>query len=93
MKTLEQIKEEVAENRDYTSWEKLKDDYIYWDQGKFEKSIDEVAKRYAKEVAKRALKNASASLIKHYFIDNSDIAIDSKEIEKIINCENNIPAV
>lgn len=63
----------------------------------FTKKADESAiqamKEYALEVAKEALKNASASLIKHYFIDHSDKAIDEKDIEKVINCEDNIPEI
>lgn len=92
MKTLlEKIKEEVALMNGYEDWNEMI--FASRHPNLLDDIYNEISKHYAKEVAKQALKNASSSLIKHYFIDNSDIAIDSKEIEKIINCENNIPEI
>lgn len=56
MKTLEEIRDEMAQEMGFLDWEEMfyEEGYEIGDNG-----IDEVAKRYAKEVAKEALKNAS----------------------------------
>lgn len=71
MKTLELLKEEYAILFcQYPSWEELLNDIPHHD---IENHTDEVAKLFAKEVAKEALKNASEkSQLMMYYIDEED---------------------
>ena len=82
MKTLEEIKNEIAIERAYDSW----NDLAFWNNRNIiyiELIMDEVAKRYAKEVAITSLEKASEKakvkytldeeLNKHYLIDKSSI--------------------
>ena len=58
MKTLEEIKNEIAIERAYDSW----NDLAFWNNRNIvyiELIMDEVAKRYAKEVAIASLEKAS----------------------------------
>ena len=59
MKTLEEIKQERAYEMDYSDWE----EFIYGvdDPNILDMEFDEVANRFAREVAREALKNASES--------------------------------
>ena len=83
MKTLELLKEEYAILFcQYPSWEELLNDIPHHE---IEKHTDEVAKLFAKEVAKEALKNASEN-----FLGASDFARDTRE--SILN-ESNIPSL
>ena len=69
MKTLEEIKNEVAIENGFENYDNLISDYgeknpNWYDYGKkhpnnFDKYFDEIAKRYAKEVAIASLKKAS----------------------------------
>ena len=82
MKTLEEIKNEVAIERAYDSWSEL----AFWNNRNIvyiELVMNDVAKRYAKEVAIASLEKASKKakvkytldeeLNKHYLIDKSSI--------------------
>ena len=93
MKTLEEIKNEVAIENGFENYDNLISDYgeknpNWYDYGKkhpnnFDKYFDEIAKRYAKEVAIASLEKASENakvkytldeeLNKHYLIDKSSI--------------------
>lgn len=57
MKTLEEIKDDYAREHGYDDWNEVI--YSSSDPDTLDKACDEVAKRYAIEVAKQALKNAS----------------------------------
>lgn len=87
MKTLEEIKDEVAQELGFLDWEEMfyEDGYEIGDNG-----IDEVAKRYAKEVAKEALRNASenAKTIKN---GNSGSWFDAGIDKQSILSETNLP--
>lgn len=73
MKTLEEIQEEVAKEFNFTEY-----DNIRFRSFDYQKSINnEVAKRYAKEVAKASLKIASENYTilfngEQYFIEGID---------------------
>ena len=82
MKTLEEIKNEVAIEKAYDSWSEL----AFWNNRNIvyiELVMNDVAKRYAKEVAIASLEKASKKakvkytldeeLNKHYLIDKSSI--------------------
>lgn len=58
MITLEEIKDEYATEKGYSDWCSLYKEHVFR-IGEFENRMNEVAKRYAKEVAMEALKNAS----------------------------------
>ena len=88
MKTIEEIKNEVAIERAYDSWSEL----AFWNNRNIvyiELVMNDVAKRYAKEVAIASLEKASKKakvkytldeeLNKHYLIDKSSI-IDENNI-------------
>lgn len=49
MKSIETIKEEVANNYNFHSWDALFASCAMYDYGRLEKSINEVAKRYAQQ--------------------------------------------
>lgn len=61
MKTLEDIKQERASEMDYSDWE----EFIYSadDPDIVDVEFDEVANRFAREVAREALRNASENAI------------------------------
>lgn len=61
MRTFEQIKDEYATEKGYSEWYSLYKDHVFR-IGEFENRMNEVAKRYAKEVAMEALKNASENV-------------------------------
>ncbi|MCT3917522.1 hypothetical protein HZQ04_15785 [Elizabethkingia anophelis] len=58
MKTLEQIKDEVAKDFGYESFEKFDDKSTFYYDHKTPKIIDEISKRYAREVAQASLEKA-----------------------------------
>ena len=58
MKSLEEVKEEYAKYVGYESWYELYKDHVFR-VNELLNRMDEVAKRYALEIAKEALKNAS----------------------------------
>ena len=49
MKTIEEIKQTVSENRGYTSWDLLKEDYIFWDLDRLDKVIDDLVTLYSSQ--------------------------------------------
>lgn len=53
MKTLQEIKDEVAREDNYSEWE------VIGELGVSDWHVEEIAKRYAKEVAKQTLINVS----------------------------------
>lgn len=64
MKTLDEIKEEVAKERGYQSFDEMmwfNDDLIRED------TLDAIAKRYAAEVAKQALEDAAENAEVEYY--------------------------
>lgn len=94
MKTLQAIKDEVSQEvrkkRD-APFLRNYDSRIHSRTHLIEIAMDEVAKRYALEVAKEALKNAYAGTIHHYFVTHDDNLIERPVLEDLINNENNIP--
>lgn len=93
MKTLELLKEEYAILFcQYPSWEELLNDIPHHE---IEKHTDEVAKLFAKEVAKEALKNASEKaliLLSACLGENSIDFCPSVDKQSILN-ESNIPTI
>lgn len=86
MKTLELLKEEYAILFcQYPSWEELLNDIPHHE---IEKHTDEVAKLFAKEVAKEALRNASEKAT--YILDAND---EVHIIKSSITSEENIPTL
>lgn len=71
MKILQEIRDEYAHELGFQDWEDLKydEDFIL-----SSRDIDNIAKTYAREVAKEALKNAATNLNKEWrkSIDTSD---------------------
>ncbi|HFI4796474.1 TPA: hypothetical protein ACGQK4_002193 [Elizabethkingia anophelis] len=63
MKTLEQIKYEVAKEFGYESFEQFDDKSTFSYDQKTPKIIDEVAKRYAFEVAQASLQKAAENAV------------------------------
>lgn len=84
MKTLEEIKDEVAQEYGWKNWSSC-----YGEDGITNSIINEVAKRYAKEVAMQALKNASENADTIETIPHSAI-YDKIDISTILD-EQNIP--
>lgn len=82
MKTLEEIKNEIAIERAYDSWNEL----AFWNNRNIvyiELIMDEVAKRYAKEVAIASLEKASENAKIKYTLDeelNKNYLIDKFSI-------------
>ncbi|BBQ09253.1 hypothetical protein [Elizabethkingia anophelis] len=72
MKTLEQIKDEVAKDFGYESFEQFDDKSTFSYDHKTPKIIDEIAKRYAREVAQASLHKAAENLVQAPFSFNSD---------------------
>lgn len=89
MKTLQEIKDEYANEWGRDSW----DDYFMYCQlchmslDTFQCHMDIINKRFAKEVAKKALINASDHLDPDHF---EDVHYYGKTRNKILN-ESNIP--
>ena len=89
MKTLEEIKNEIAIERAYDSWNEL----AFWNNRNIvyiELIMDEVAKRYAKEVAIASLEKASENAKLKTFSTKNLIDFSKKMVDKssIINEEN-----
>lgn len=80
MKTLEEIKDEVAQEHGWKNWSSC-----YGEDGITNSIINEVAKRYAKEVAREALKNASS-----HFDEKTSLGQISINV---ITSESNIPEI
>ncbi len=72
MKTLEQIKEEVAIEFGYKNWFEFRHNYHY--SVSIEHYSDIASKRYADECAREALSLASKK-----FLGSSDFAVDTRE--------------
>lgn len=89
MKTLEEIKNEVAIERAYDSWSEI----IFFNNRNIvfiELLMNEVAKRFAKEVAIASLEKASKNAkTKHFstknMIDFSKIVVDKSSITNVEN--------
>ena len=89
MKTLEEIKNEVAIERAYDSW----NDLAFWNNRNIvyiELIMDEVAKRYAKEVAIASLEKASENAKLKTFSTKNLTDFSKKMVDKssITNEEN-----
>ena len=89
MKTLEEIKNEIAIERAYDSWNEL----AFWNNRNIvyiELIMDEVAKRYAKEVAIASLEKASENAKLKTFSTKNLIDFSKKMVDKnsITNEEN-----
>ena len=89
MKTLEEIKNEIAIERAYDSWNEL----AFWNNRNIvyiELIMDEVAKRYAKEVAIASLEKASENTKLKTFSTKNLIDFSKKMVDKssITNEEN-----
>ena len=89
MKTLEEIKNEVAIERAYDSWNEL----AFWNNRNIvyiELIMDEVAKRYAKEVAIASLEKASENAKLKTFSTKNLTDFSKKMVDKssITNEEN-----
>ena len=81
MKTLEEVKQERAKEMDYSDWE----EFIYSvdDPNILDMEFDEVAKRYAKEVAQQTIKNVCKNFDEKSVVGQTRIAV--------ISAESNIP--
>ena len=89
MKTLEEIKNEIAIERAYDSW----NDLAFWNNRNIvyiELIMDEVAKRYAKEVAIASLEKASENAKLKTFSTKNLTDFSKKMVDKssITNEEN-----
>ena len=89
MKTLEEIKNEVAIERAYDSWSEL----AFWNNRNIvyiELVMNDVAKRYAKEVAIASLEKASENAKLKTFSTKNLIDFSKKMVDKssITNEEN-----
>ena len=89
MKTLEEIKNEIAIERAYDSWNEL----AFWNNRNIvyiELIMDEVAKRYAKEVAIASLEKASENAKLKTFSTKNLTDFSKKMVDKssITNEEN-----
>lgn len=73
MKTLQEIKDEVAYYHDYKNWAEPEEDFGSEDY----KMIDEVAKRYAEDVLKEVISKA-------YIMSDSKQRVDLIDILNII---------
>ena len=94
MKTLQEIQSEYAKENKCNNWAELVEYYIYWDNGRLLFHIDEVAKRFAIEVAKEALDNAyeatKETLQEFAFKREGQL---SKCLSESIKSETNIPKI
>ena len=100
MKTLEEIKNEVAIENGFENYDNLISDYgeknpNWYDYGKkhpnnFDKYFDEIAKRYAKEVAIASLEKASENAKLETFSTKNLTDFSKKMVDKssITNEEN-----
>lgn len=64
MKTLEEIKQEYARENNFYEWSDIL--YSIDDPAEIDEHFDKVANRFAKEVAREALKNAADNAIMKY---------------------------
>lgn len=88
MKTLELLKEEYAIIFcQYPSWEELLNDIP---SHEIEKHTDEVAKLFAQEVAREALRNASENAMLRHDYEDYPISTDWIDKNTILD-ESNIP--
>lgn len=102
MELLEYIKEkhtrrlrEVFE-RDFTSWQEMLDTDYKQGNGvseiySLEELMDEVAKLYAKQIAKEALEIAFDGVVNYYFEKNDNNPITKEKMQELICSKNNIP--
>lgn len=95
MKTLQEIKDEVAKDNGFVSWDNLT--FIYAGFIKIVQPFnDEATKRYALEVAKEALKNAAENAEAEYLCYKAHTVYDDKDNPITVNKEsilNNIPDI
>ncbi|WP_407483438.1 hypothetical protein [Elizabethkingia anophelis] len=86
MKRLEEIKNEVAKDFGYESFEKFDDNSTFSYDHKTPKIIDEISKRYAREVAQASLEKAAENAL----IDGSEFSRCGCEIDEqsIVNPNN-----
>ena len=89
MKTLEEIKNEVAKEIGYDSW----NDFTFWNSRNIvsiERLMNDVAKRYAKEVAIASLEKASENAKLKTFSTKNLTDFSKKMVDKssITNEEN-----
>ncbi|MCW8309633.1 hypothetical protein K7A41_00130 [Sphingobacterium sp. InxBP1] len=90
MKTLQEIKDEVAIEDGYTSWEQV------GAMGVSDWMVDEIAKRFALEVAKESLRNAAENAEAEYLCYKAPTVYDDSGHSITVNkesilSENNIP--
>ena len=90
MKTLEEIKNEVAIENGFENYDNLISDYGEKNPNNFDKYFDEIAKRYAKEVAIASLEKASENAKLKTFSTKNLIDFSKKMVDKnsITNEEN-----
>ena len=95
MKTLEEIKNEVAieqsfEDNYFNTWDKFQNYYASRHPEWFEQYFDEIAKRYAKEVAIASLEKASENAKLKTFSTKNLTDFSKKMVDKssITNKEN-----
>ena len=95
MKTLEEIKNEVAieqsfEDNYFNTWDKFQNYYASRHHEWFEQYFDEIAKRYAKEVAIASLEKASENAKLKTFSTRNLTDFSKKMVDKnsITNEEN-----
>lgn len=89
MKRLEEIKNEVAEEFGYESFEQFDDNSTLSYDHKTPKLIDEISKRYALEVAQASLEKA-AKQAKTFKNSNGGSWLDASIKEESITNESNI---
>ena len=85
MKTLEEIKNEIAieqsfEDNYFNTWDKFQNYYASRHPEWFEQYFDEIAKRYAKEVAIASLEKASENAITRINDESTSIIVDKTSI-------------
>lgn len=87
MKTLDEIKEEVALDDNFNSWQILFESCAMYDYGRLEKAIKEIAKRYATEYAKEALRLSSenATIVNKFGNDIGYYTFDSSRNKIWVN--------
>ena len=90
MKTLEEIKNEVAIKNGFENYDNLISDYGKKHPNNFDKYFDEIAKRYSKEVAIASLEKASENAKLKTFSTKNLTDFSKKMVDKssITNEEN-----
>lgn len=94
MKTLEQIKDEVANEYGHPCYEEYENEMMFYSSCV---EVNEIARRFAKEVAREALRNAADKAVTKTIISFSDNPNDSlpavfQRVDKdSITNESNIP--